>query len=85
MGFTDIRMLGIDLSGYGTPSSHCWGDGRTEGCQLSRPVERLVESYRMVLEDLRDRGVKLTNESPVSGPLDGVIPKETCPWLTKRK
>ena len=84
MGFTDIRMLGIDLTGYGKPGSHCWGDGRTEGCKLSRPVPWLVERYRMVFEDLRDKGIRLTNESPVEGPLDAAIPKERCPWLLKK-
>ena len=84
MGFSDIRMLGIDLTNYGTPTSHCWGDGRTEGCRLSRPLPYLVERYRMVFEELKSRNVKLVNESPVEGPLDAVIPKETCPWLLKK-
>ena len=84
MGFNDIRILGIDLVGYGTPSSHCWGDGRTEGCQLAKDVTYLVERYRMVFEDLKSRGIRLTNESPVEGPLDAVIPREKCPWLLRK-
>lgn len=79
IGFTEIRMLGIDLR-YDLCNSHFFGDGRKEGCRLSNPEQVLAE-YRALHEKLAERGTKLVNESAYAGPLDEFIPREESPWL----
>jgi hypothetical protein len=82
LGFTEVRMLGIDLR-YDLAKTHFFGDGRALGCKLSRPLDYLVNRFRMVFEQLKSRGITLVNESPLEGPLDAVIPREASPWLRK--
>lgn len=80
LGFTEIRMLGIDLR-YDLPKTHFFGDGKQFKCKLSRPLKFILERYRMAFGELTERGVKIVNESPLEGPLDAFLPKEKSPWL----
>jgi hypothetical protein len=80
MGATEIRMVGIDLFYPRVGPTHFFGDGRKEGCRLSSP-ERVVEAVRCLNRELKAKGITLVNESPASGPLDGVVPRRSCPWL----
>jgi hypothetical protein len=79
MGFTEIRMLGIDLR-YDLANSHFFGNGKKEGCWLSKHA---LPAYRSVFRELTRRGVKIVNESPYEGPLDEFIPREKSAWLRK--
>ena len=87
MGFTEIRMLGIDLR-YDKPHTHFFG---TTGKHKASRGLRSRERDMMVQRDAREfgktwtalthRGVRIVNESPAEGPLDAFIPREDTPWL----
>jgi hypothetical protein len=79
LGFTEIRMLGIDLR-YDLRDSHFFGNGKTEGCHLN---DKALPAYRSVYRELTERGIKIVNESAYDGPLDEFIPKEKSAWLRK--
>lgn len=79
MGFTEIRLVGIDLR-YDHEKSHFFGNGKAEGCELR---ELALPAYRQVYRSLSEKGIKIVNESPLDGPLDDFIPKEESPWLRK--
>ena len=80
MGFRDIRLLGIDLR-YDLPEgSHCYGDGRKEGCHLG-DMRVVLPAYEYVRKRVEAAGGTLVNESPFGGPLDKVVPRRKSEWL----
>jgi hypothetical protein len=84
LGFRDIRLLGVDLV-YRVPGqsdSHCWGDGKKEGCRLG-DVSLILKVFARIRKDIEKRGGTLVNESPIKGPLDSVLPRRECPCLMK--
>jgi len=85
MGFTEIRILGIDFS-FDRPQTHFWGrhtkgKAAADDRQRARLIEKDVRGFRTVYDNLTHRGVRIVNESPVDGPLDAFIPKERSKWL----
>jgi len=83
MGFTEIRLLGIDLR-FDLPTSHFYGVNKYRGHRIKhtqRHLRRVVLAYAALQDRLKDMGVKVINESPIDGPLDDHIPKEKSPWL----
>ncbi len=84
MGFTDIRLLGVDLT-YDIPGekeSHSFGSGKREGCRLS-DVSLILKVFGRIMKDCEREGISLVNESWVRGPLDKVMPWRESEWLTK--
>lgn len=89
MGFTEIRMLGIDLR-YDMPDTHFFGtSGKHKAQRGIRPRERemMVQKDARAIgrtwEILTHRGVRIVNESPAEGPLDAFIPREESRWLKR--
>lgn len=82
MGFRDIRMLGIDLR-YDLPTgTHCYGDGRKEGCHLG-DMKVVLSGYKYAARKVKEAGGTLVNESPYEGPLDEIVPRRKSEWLIK--
>jgi hypothetical protein len=85
MGFTDIRLLGIDLR-FDLPRSHFFGKNLYKGRPRKYPakhIARVAQTLGAITVRLADMGIRVTNESPYDGPLDEFVPKETSPWLRK--
>jgi hypothetical protein len=83
MGFTEIRLLGIDLR-FDLAKSHFYGVNKHRGHRIRHKpshIRRVVQSYGALHDILADHGVRVVNESPIEGPLDEVLPKEKSPWL----
>lgn len=83
MGFTEIRLLGIDLR-FDLAKSHFYGVNKHRGQRIRHKpshIRRVVQSYGALHDILADHGVRVVNESPIEGPLDEVLPKEKSPWL----
>jgi hypothetical protein len=85
MGYTEIRLLGIDLR-FDLKTSHFYGENKYRGVRIKHRathLRRVVKAYAAITAKLGDMGVKVITESPIEGPLDDFIPKETSPWLKK--
>jgi len=77
MGFTDIALLGVDLN-YGLHPSHFFGDGAPLGCKL-RNLKLVLDIFTRLRIKAEQAGVSLVTESPLTGPLDDVLPRRACP------
>lgn len=80
LGFTDIRIVGVDLVYPEKGPTHFFGDGRKEGCRISK-LTRILSTCKKVYDSLTSKGITIVNESPVRGPLDDVVPWKESPWL----
>lgn len=82
-GYSDIRLLGVDLCDYDRAESHCYGDGKKEGCKLGK-LTTIMSVFKKVRDMAHEKGATIVNESPVEGPLDEVFPRRKCPWLIEK-
>lgn len=85
MGFTDIRLLGIDMK-FDLPKSHIQGintDRRGNRIRYSpKQIAFWVQELAGMVRQFAGQGVSVVNESPLDGPLDAAgIPKERSSWL----
>lgn len=86
MGFTDIRLIGIDFS-FERKCSHFFGDNCVPGrsgrkiVHSKRVLRTMLEGYEAVYRDLASKGITVVNESPCRGPLDDLVPWEKSRWL----
>lgn len=86
MGFSDIRLLGIDLR-FDLPTSHFFGrNPLPSGAPRRynrRRIAEVVKCYGAIAAALKNEGISVVNESCYDGPLDDVLPREESPWLKK--
>jgi len=83
MGYTDIRVIGVDFS-FERKQSHFYGENKFRGTKIkhSKKVLRtMLEAYEAVCRDLGSKGITVVNESPCCGPLDDFMPREKSKWL----
>lgn len=85
MGFTEIRLLGMDLR-FDLAKSHWYGQNLCQGQRRQyspRRIQTWAEAYGAITADLKSRGISVVNETHIEGPLDEHIPREKPTWLKK--
>lgn len=86
MGFTEIRLLGMDLR-FDLAKTHFYGVNKYHGQRRQytpKHIQGWAECFGLIADDLKDRGIDVVNETHIEGPLDDYLPREKPRWLKKK-